>query len=90
MNTLILEYELTKKNVCRVVDKLFQARHNIKIKTQGKGKQKLILQEPTEYDNVELFDSAMQILEYVANHNIPVEEHLGKFAIEEEQRQVQT
>ena len=55
------EYALTKKNICQVANKLFKSRQNRKSTIKGKEKHKLILQEPNEYDNAELFDTATQI-----------------------------
>ena len=53
---------------------------------KGKGKHKIILQEPTEDDDVKLYDSATLILEEAAKNKVLVDERFHKFITKEEQR----
>ena len=54
-----------------------------------KGRHKIILQELTEDDNLDLYDSSAQILENAAKNKILVDEQFRKF-ITEEVQQAQT
>ena len=46
----------------------------MKSATKGKGNHKLILQVPTEDDNIELYDNTMHILEDSSKNKILVDE----------------